>query len=373
MNVVCCIFNVAPLYNSAIYNLIDSEIGCDFFIGHKISTPIKLMDYESLEGFRYRLENIQILNKFYWQKGALSTLFKSYRHYIISGEPYCISTWIILICCRLLNKKTYLWSHGWYGDETYLKRQLKSIFFRLSSKVFLYGEYAKGLMINEGFDPEDLVVIYNSLNDRQVVYYRSRLEIMDVYKRHFKNDYPVLVYVGRIQQAKKIDLVLRAMVLLKNDGFQYNFILIGDNIDDLTLEEKITDYNLSDQIWIYGSCYDEEELSNLIYNADLCVSPGNVGLTAIHSLTYGTPVITHNNAVNQGPEFEAIVPWETGIFFDENSESDLSFKIQVFVNFLTNNREHVTQKCFDVIDEKYNSLKQIEIIKNFLVNYGKDH
>ena len=373
MNVVCCIFNVAPLYNSAIYNLIDSEVGSDFFIGDKISTPIKLMHYESLQGFKFVLKNVPIFHNFYWQKGALSTVFKSYRHYIISGEPYCISTWIILVCCKLLNKKTYLWSHGWYGDETYIKKHLKFFFFRLSSKVFLYGEYSKVLMINEGFDPDDLVVIYNSLNDVQVDYYRSRLVKGDIYKRHFKNDYPVLIYVGRIQQTKKIDLVLRAMVLLKNDGFQCNFILIGDNVDDLTLEAKITDYGLSDQIWIYGSCFEDEELSNLIYNADLCVSPGNVGLTAIHSLTYGTPVITHNNAVNQGPEFEAIIPWETGIFFDENSEKDLSFKINIFLNFIRKKKEHFAQKCFDIIDKKYNSSTQIEIIKENLVNYGKDY
>ena len=53
--------------------------------------------------------------------------------------------------------------------------------------------------------------------------------------------------------------------------------------------------NLQDQIWFYGACYDESKLGELIFNADLCVSPGNVGLTAVHSMGYGTPVITHNN------------------------------------------------------------------------------
>ena len=52
--------------------------------------------------------------------------------------------------------------------------------------------------------------------------------------------------------------------------------------------------------------YDENEIGDLIYNADLCVSPGNVGLTAIHTLTYGTPVLSHANFPNQMPEFEAI-------------------------------------------------------------------
>ena len=35
-------------------------------------------------------------------------------------------------------------------------------------------------------------------------------------------------------------------------------------------------------------------ISKYLYYADICVSPGNVGLTAIHSLTYGTPVNSQN-------------------------------------------------------------------------------
>lgn len=38
-------------------------------------------------------------------------------------------------------------------------------------------------------------------------------------------------------------------------------------------------------VWFYGSCYDEQTNAELIYNADMCVAPGNVGLTAIHAMT----------------------------------------------------------------------------------------
>lgn len=54
--------------------------------------------------------------------------------------------------------------------------------------------------------------------------------------------------------------------------------------------------------------------AEFIYNADLCVSPGNVGLTAMHSLVFGCPVITHNCFEWQMPEFEAIQPGITGDF-----------------------------------------------------------
>ena len=34
--------------------------------------------------------------------------------------------------------------------------------------------------------------------------------------------------------------------------------------------------------------------------------PGDIGLSAIHAITYFTPVITHGNADNHKPEFEAL-------------------------------------------------------------------
>jgi glycosyltransferase involved in cell wall biosynthesis len=53
----------------------------------------------------------------------------------------------------------------------------------------------------------------------------------------------------------------------------------------------IKERKLDDFIVFYGESYNERELAPLIALADVCVSPGNVGLTAIHALTYGTPVI----------------------------------------------------------------------------------
>lgn len=80
------------------------------------------------------------------------------------------------------------------------------------------------------------------------------------------------------------------------------------------LQQQVKSYNLANNIWFYGACYDEIKNAALIYNADLCVSPGNVGLTAMHSMVFGTPVITHNDFKWQMPEFEAIEPGKTGDF-----------------------------------------------------------
>ena len=82
----------------------------------------------------------------------------------------------------------------------------------------------------------------------------------------------------------------------------------------------IEELGISDQTWLYGACYDDLTLAELFYNSHVCVSPGNVGLTAIHALSFGCPVISHGNFPYQMPEFESIIPSITGDFLQQDPE-----------------------------------------------------
>lgn len=81
-------------------------------------------------------------------------------------------------------------------------------------------------------------------------------------------------------------------------------------------------------MWFYGACYDEKQIAEFLYNADLCVSPGNVGLNAMHAMTFGCPVIRHSNMVAQMPEVEAIEDGLTGTYFEENNIESLAQSIK---------------------------------------------
>ena len=110
-----------------------------------------------------------------------------------------------------------------------------------------------------------------------------------------------------------------------------------------------------------GAVYDEERLGRCYHAADLTVSPGKVGLTAIHSLTYGVPVITHGNLDEQMPEVEAITPGRTGDFFTQHDAEDLARVIAGWLG-AGRDREMVTAACREVVAAKYNPLRQAELI-----------
>jgi len=363
-NKICCVFNVAPHYNEPIYKLIDKQLNSDFYIGDKIHLPIHLMDYNSLNGFKKILIYKPLFYNFYWQKGVLGIRLRNYNHIIITGEPFCLSTWFILILSKLFRIKTYLWTHGWYGNESFFKTIIKKMFFKLSTKVLLYGDYARDLMIKEGFNSEKLITIYNSLDYNNQLIIRNSLSDNDIYFNHFENNNPVIVFIGRIQKIKKLDLLLEAMLELNNNKLTCNLIIIGDEVEKTYIKDLIDDYELNKQVWLYGPCFDERVIGELIFNANVCVSPGNVGLTSIHSLMYGTPVITHNNFCKQMPEFETITEGYNGSFFIENNTGSLADNVKLWLFKTNNNRLEIRNNCYQVIDKKFNPNVQIEIFKH---------
>ena len=363
---ICCIFNIAPHYNEPIYSLMDEELKCDFYIGNEMGVPIQLMDYNKLKGFKKSLKFVSLISHFYWQKGAVNTALKPYEHYIITGEPYSLSTWLILIITKISNKKTYLWSHGWYGNETLIKKNVKKLFFKLATKVLLYGDYARNLMINEGIPSAKLISIYNSLDYEKQVETRKSLTHSKVFLDHFNTNYPTIIYIGRIQKAKKIDLLIEAIFELRKVNLHANLVIIGKDIDGSNIKSLVDKYELNNQVWFYGECYDEKEIGELIFNSNVCVVPGNIGLTVMHSFVYGTPVITHNNFANHGPEFEAIIPGKNGDFFVENSVNDLCEKIKTWISINDLERESVRGSCYSIIDEKYNCFEQMKILHKTL-------
>ena len=356
-------------YRERIYCLMDKELDIDFYFGDSRPGEIKSFDYTGLKGFKKLLKNIIIREPIYWQIGVISLAFKPYKVYITPGDIWSISTWITLVLCRMFGKKVILWTHGWYGKETWLKRIIKKIHFLLANEILLYGGYAKRMMINQGINPNKIHIIYNSLDyDKQLSIRKTKLN-ENIFVQHFNNENKNLIFIGRLTKIKCLEISLLALFLLKQKGVTYNITFIGDGEMKTDLSVLAQEMHMTDNVWFYGECYDEHLLAKLLFNADLCVSPGNVGLTAIHSMSYGTPVITHNNFAYQMPEFEAIIEGETGAFFTQNNIESLSVTIAKWFS-LSIERQQIRKQCYEVIDTKYNPYIQISIIKKIINKYN---
>lgn len=367
MQKLCLIYNTAPRYREAVFRAIDAEYDCDWYFG-ETKTDIKEMDMSLLKNVKY-YKTIGNPSKLYWKKGLLKLLFeKKYQNFFMLAEVRSITDWLFFWLAHtfLSKKKIYIWTHGWYGKESGIIAKMKLWLFKHVSGTFVYGDRAKKLLIEKGVPENKLFAIHNSLDYDKQKALREHMTSTNIYKDHFLNDYPTIIFIGRLTKVKKLDMVIDSIALLRKKGENYNLVFVGDGSEKENLKKRVAELKLESNVWFYGACYDEKKNAELVYNADLCVSPGNVGLTAMHALVFGCPVITHNSFEWQMPEFEAIQANITGNFFKMDDLDDL---INVIAQWFANkqkHREEVRMACFKEIDTNWNPYYQMEVIRKNL-------
>ncbi len=364
-------------YRIPVLNELATSDNCTYyFIGDVDKTDdIERVDFakEAVLGKRFiPVKNKWLGHYLLWQKGLMRILKKQqFDSVIFLGDIRFLSTWVALVLRRLNGKKSYLWSHGIYGKESWLHLQVKLLFLKLANGIFLYGNKAKEQYLKHGVSPEKLVVIYNSLNFKETEIYRKLNEantgnsLLSLFKRP---ELPVVFCIGRLTKVKKIAMLVEAIDILKNRGVFVNCFVIGDGEESKNLKELVTRLSLEEQIHFTGALYNEKEISRYIMVSDLCVCPGAVGLTVIHSLSYGVPVLSNDNFVEQMPEHEAIIAGKTGDFFKDGDINDMANKIQQCINYRLQNKERNIQDCVKVVSDFYNPNFQKTTINNKILS-----
>lgn len=360
--------NIGSHYRAAIYQLMDSELGCDFCFGDKVD-DIKKMDYSLLTHRVIEVENIYIPGGFYYQKGINKILKDDYDTYIFIGEVRCLSTWAFLFKSLFYKgKRIYLWSHGVLEKAGFFKRLSHRLLYSFCDGAFIYNERSAKLLSKEGIPSRKLHTIYNSLDYDKQLPIRKSLQPSRLYQEYFENNNKNIVFIGRLTKVKRFDLLIDAISILKTQGEFVNVTFIGDGVERNAMERRVKELGIENQVWFYGACYDEQKNAELIFNADLCVSPGNIGLTAMHVLMFGCPAITNDDFDHQMPEFEAIQAGKSGDFFKAGDCQSLAVTIRQWLSVHEEDREEVRKACYNVIDTKWNPHNQIRILKEVLNN-----
>lgn len=362
---ICLIAGSAPTYRKPIYTLIGEKFGCDFILG---AGPTKQMDIMTLPNKIVRMKTIRIGKlPLFRQTGAVK-FSKGYDVLVLCMGIISVTEWLLLIIAKMRNQKTLIWSHGWLGKDKGLKKLISKIYFSLSNGVLVYNERSTRLMIDGGLSKTKVHTIYNSLNYDMQLSIRKTLISSDLYQKHFSNENKNIVFIGRLMKVKRFDLLLEAVSLLKERGIFVNVTFIGDGDERSGMEKFANVKGILSQIWFYGASFDEKKNAELIYNADLCVSPGNIGLTAMHVMMFGCPAITNDDLDHQMPEFEAIQDGLTGTFFKAGDSCSLATTIEKWFTNHYDDREQVRQACYNVIDLKWNPHNQIAIMDDVLAS-----
>ncbi len=145
------------------------------------------------------------------------------------------------------------------------------------------------------------VVIYNGTDlttckDKEII---NKINV----KYSLDEVYPVFLFVGRIIDIKNIFFILDSLKLLKEEGYKFKMIYVGDGFDLKELQKKIVDYGMQDYCITTGMITDRNIISGFYKRADLFLFP---------SLFDASSLVQIEAAVNETP----------GIFIEGSVTSD---------------------------------------------------
>ncbi len=369
--------NQAPHYRAALWErlLNDDMLDVRFHFGEGATNTIRSIDLAETRWYgketRFHLiRNVYVRQLLVWQRGVLGQIRKTdARVLVLLGQMYILSMWLAVWIARRRGMAVLFWGHGAYGREGPLKRWFRNRFLRLADGVLVYGEHARRLLIADGFPPERVRVVYNSLDHARQLAIRDAVVQPDFIAGQgwfVTADVPTLLFIGRLTAQKRLDQLIDAVARLRDQGRIFNLLIVGSGPESKPLRALAG--ALAGQVHFYGACYNEEELGRLIANADLCVSPGEVGLTAMHALGYGTPVCTHNDLTRQMPEAEAIVEGRTGVLFDHRT-MDIAGAIRRWFES-GQDRAVIRAFCYQEIDLNWNTENQARRIRDAIEELG---
>lgn len=351
------VLNIPPHYREPIFRLIENCRECTWIFGEN-NTDIPSCPTSFMRNVTFLPIAKGKMNT-WWLKGLSHLLRLNHKDIILTGEIKFLSSWYVMFRNRLLPKskraRIYLWSHGWDGTERKLRRAVYRLYFGMADGLLLYGDHSRQIALREGIHPSKIQVIHNSLDHDNLVRIRESMHDNNTrayFERWFGDvSRPTLAYIGRLSLVKKITQLLEAAALLKSQGRPCNIVIVGDGPDKEVLIHTVAALGLENEVHFCGAIYDFKESAPIVYNADACVSPGHVGLTAIHSLELGTPVITHYDMTAHAPEVEAITPGETGQLFDRDNVESLAKAIsrQLDQNIMLG-RDAVRRNCYKAIE-----------------------
>ena len=310
---------VLPTYRAPFFDLVASACdgGMSLFTG--LPRPSEgITTTDELRVTRYELgKNIHLFGgNFYlcYQQGLLNWL-KEWNPdaLIVEANPRYLSTSSAVNWMHAQDKPVIGWGLG-APPVSGFREQRRISFLRQFDALIAYSQRGADEYADLGFPLDRIFVAHNSVSPSPAWQMPERPSTFDLR--------PVILFVGRLQLRKNVDLLLGACAEIQNA----RLVIVGDGPHREEFESLAAEIYPSAE---FVGAKHGEELKAYFAEADLFVLPGTGGLAVQEAMSYGLPVIvaqgdgTQDDLVRKGngwqvppDDFDALVSTMTDALSD---------------------------------------------------------
>ncbi len=202
-----------------------------------------------------------------------------------------------------------VWGDYWYeylGRKGILGRWVEQAACRLTERNIAVSERTKREL--EGLGVKGVRVVPNGIDFTRIEQVSASVRNSDV------------IYVGRLVGHKNVDLLIRALSLVRRDASDVNAVIVGDGPEKERLKALVRELDLEKNVEFTGFLDDYDDALALMKSAGVFVSPSTregFGIAALEANACGLPVVTVRHRMNAVSDMVR----ETGLVCEPTPES----------------------------------------------------
>lgn len=353
---------IVPEYRVALFDGLGERYGERIEIwaaqgsGQDRSYPLSKMCYD----YNHPMRKI---GPFVWQKGLSLKGLNKRDVIVVCGDIHQLSSLRIALQAKLRGIKVVWWGHHRTATSSDLAVKIRLAIAKRISDVFLaYTRTGIEYLATCGFARDRVFATGNTIDQtpiKKAMAEWTPKKLVRFQEMQGIKGKKVLVCCSVLRPKVRLDLAIKA---LASDALSDVWLtVIGDGSEKVRYQEIATELKIADRIKWIGATRDQMVMAPWFMSAKAFVYPGSIGLSILHSFSYGLPVVTHGNVNHQMPEFETMEDGKTGYCFEEGNDEDLERKLCKLL-YEEESRLRMSKYCKSLAYENY-SMEQM--VRNY--------
>lgn len=310
MKRVLILQNVIPWYRKAVYNGLAKDY--DITVLHSGSPVV-----EADDGFREIVVDARSFGPFVLQQRVAGVLAEGAFDVVIAMmDPRWLAQVLPVVGRRKRNSRWIFWGPG-YGRSG-LANRLRDALAHRADALLLYSSANVAELVRRGTSQEKIFVAPNTLH------------VPDHGDRS-GDPKSSLLFMGVFQKRKRLDLLIETFArVVRELPADTNLEIVGTTPSRsfgkfrielesaAALRQKVQALGLTERVIWHGDIWANQ--GPFFARAYAYVSLGHVGLSALHSMAYGVPVITHGRESEHPVEFENLQHGVNALLYNTDAE-----------------------------------------------------
>ncbi len=286
---------------------------------------------------------------------------------VLSWDVHYLSLVPAMLRAKANGVATILWGHGYSKREASWRAVPRQGLARLATALMFYNHTAAGAYVEAGWDPGRIHVALNSLDQSPIQEARSRWlgrsgDLDAFASAEGLRPGPVVIFVSRLEIDNRVDWLIEAGARLREAFPALRIVVVGKGPDEGRLGEIVRRLGMQKHVRFTGAIYDEDKLAPWMLSANVFCYPTNIGLSILHGLGYGLPVVTSDRTESQNPEIEALEPGRNGMLYKHADTESLAAVLRQIIEDRAL-AQRLSAGALATVRERFNLTKMVDGIE----------